>query len=1013
MKYSIDIFSIIEEDKNPEILSRELLENPLYKKFTDFILEATEKMYKQLEGIEYNKNKLIIFDEFYKTIHIIKGFAEILKLKKILHLATILEVILDFIREIKTTSKHSIDYLIKIIIKEIGIITQSLIQDKKSEQDVSSLIEECRTYLHKPISEWIASLPENNDVIVQDDVVYETNKEEEFTKKIEITQEEPEDKKTEIRVLLTNEIVDDEPEDLEIPPSKVGLISDFYEEASENLNQIASQVLELENAPDSQDILHQLFRNFHTLKGGARLLNIQKMEKLCHAIENLLDLCRSNELKISGNIIDIILDGHKILLEMIEEVASKGPIYSRIQPIINKITLVQGKKESVEQEELNQKESKKQVEQGEPVRNIPEKKEVLSSTANKQEANSPSSVKKSFSRQMNVIRVSTEKLDTVMNISSELPIARIRFRDQISTLGKLYRDLKKIAERAIENEPEKFIYRLKNSNDLLLEELNQLFQMKASERDKVETCIKKFYHELASEVYRTELTVTEEMMLLQIAFNELKQNIEKNVENLETITTKLQNSVMNFRMVPISSLLEKFPTQTREIARQNGKMVIMKIKGGETELDKVMITRLVDPILHILRNSIDHGIETPEEREKCNKPLTGNIELNAFYQGSNVIIQIKDDGKGIDKEKIKQKVIEKDLVSKEKLESMNETELFDLLFLPGFSTASKITEISGRGVGMDVVKSTINEIQGNIELSSKKGEGTTISLKIPLTLAAVRVLLLDIGSQQIALPMSNIDEVITISRGELKEVGKQVIYHLRDHVLPVVHLASILDINHSFYLPDSIPLVILGEGNHRLGIIVDKLLGRHEIVIKNLGSLLHKAPFIMGCTILSDNKLVLILNTREILEVAKEKLNITDIKLSKNNEKKEHKILVVDDSAIYRQNMNSILSRSGYIVEEAENGYEALQQVTLKNYSLLCVDIVMPLMDGFELTKRLRNLPLYKNVPIILITSRTSQEDKNIAFKLGANEYFEKPIEPDVLLECIHKYLRNGEGDES
>lgn len=377
MKYSIDIFSIIEEDKNPEILSRELLENPLYKKFTDFILEATEKMYKQLEGIEYNKNKLIIFDEFYKTIHIIKGFAEILKLKKILHLATILEVILDFIREIKTTSKHSIDYLIKIIIKEIGIITQSLIQDKKSEQDVSSLIEECRTYLHKPISEWIASLPENNDVIVQDDVVYETNKEEEFTKKIEITQEEPEDKKTEIRVLLTNEIVDDEPEDLEIPPSKVGLISDFYEEASENLNQIASQVLELENAPDSQDILHQLFRNFHTLKGGARLLNIQKMEKLCHAIENLLDLCRSNELKISGNIIDIILDGHKILLEMIEEVASKGPIYSRIQPIINKITLVQGKKESVEQEELNQKESKKQVEQGEPVRNIPEKKKFL------------------------------------------------------------------------------------------------------------------------------------------------------------------------------------------------------------------------------------------------------------------------------------------------------------------------------------------------------------------------------------------------------------------------------------------------------------------------------------------------------------------------------------------------------------------------------------------------------------------------------------------------------------
>lgn len=1006
MHYSTEIFTINTEDKEIEILDQETIEHPIYKKFIEYAIQDTSKLSKLLEGIEYNKDKLILFDNFYRSAHVIYGFSKILNMKKVSHLAAILEIVIDFVREIKTTSKYSIDYLIKIIIKDIENILRSFGKQKRTDKDISSLIEECRIYLHNPITECLET---SSDPVQQDD--HEKSMEEKDIEEEKNTlQEAKEEKQQLLEQETVGELPNDDPEELEIPASKIGLISDFYEEASENLSQIANQVLELENNPEAEDILHHLFRNFHTLKGGARLLNIKKMEKLCHAIENLLDKCRSGEQKINESIIDIILEGHKVLLDMIEEVASKGPIYSRIQPIIIKINVIENQKYSKLSPEKEVSETR-EIESSETPQTIKKSPSMQESKRPSGPENSVA-VKKSFSRQMNVIRVSTEKLDTVINISSELPIARIRFRDQISFLSKLYRDLKKIGDRAQANEPINYLNRLKNANELLLNELNDLFDFEETKREKIETLVRKFYIELSSEVYKTELTVTEEMTLLQIAFNELKQNVTKNVENLETLTTKLQNSVMNFRMVPISSLLEKFPTQTRDMAKQTGKAVSMKIKGGETELDKVMITKLVDPILHILRNSIDHGIETPEERKLNNKSPTGSIDLKAFYQGSHVIIQISDDGKGIDQEKIKQKALEKQLLTREKLETLTEVEIFDLLFLPGFSTAQKVTEISGRGVGMDVVKATINEIQGSIELNSQPGVGTTISLKIPLTLAAVRVLLLDIGNQQIAFPMSNIDEVLTVSREEFKQVGKQVVYHLRDHVLPVVHLASILDINHSFYLPESIPLVILGEGSHRIGVIVDKLLGRHEIVIKNLGSLLHKAPFIMGCTILSDNKLVLILNTREVIDVAKEKLGIEDIQISQDNNQREHKILVVDDSAVYRQNMNSILSRSGYMVEEAENGYEALQQVTLKNYSLLCVDIVMPLMDGFELTRRLRNLPLYKNVPIILITSRTSQEDKNIAFKLGANEYFEKPIDADVLLASIDKYLNKGDENE-
>jgi two-component system chemotaxis sensor kinase CheA len=372
--------------------------------------------------------------------------------------------------------------------------------------------------------------------------------------------------------------------------------------------------------------------------------------------------------------------------------------------------------------------------------------------------------------------------------------------------------------------------------------------------------------------------------------------------------------------------------------------------------------------------------------------------------GSFAIIEISDDGKGIDKEKVLKKAIEKGLTTLDKTSQLNEKEILDFIFAPGFSTASQVTELSGRGVGMDVVFSTISQMQGTIDIKSNLGVGTTIYLKIPLTLAVVRVLIFESYEQSLALPMGNVEEILNIPREDLEVVGNKILYHLRNEVINLTFISKILENGGTEFLHSEIPVIILSDGDSRIGLIVDRILGRQEIVIKNLGSLLKKVPYIMGCTILSDRRLVLVLNPKEILEDSKASDNNQILKVDLESNKEEINILVVDDSQLQRRAIKSTLSKLGYSVDEAENGFDALKLVRIKKYSLLCVDLVMPLMDGFDLVTRLRSIPLYRTIPIIVITSKHSREDKERGIKVGANEFLEKPVDNEILIKLVKQY---------
>ena len=981
MSYSDYILTIWDTDKTQEEIKLE--DSNLLK---NFLLESKQKLswnISNLNGVEYHPSKEIILKQFYSNNRLILGFSKIFKLKKLEHLCAVGDFIFDYSRSENTLSLFSMNYLARIILETSFKIVNDLLEKQVCSIDISSIVEESNIYL----SNIYEQTQKHTKTIKQENP---------FQREYQI--EEKKSKVSETQVIVEFE----EPEELNIPIDKVGLISDFYEEAYQHLSSIGKYLIELESLPENTEILNTLFRSMHTIKGGARLLQVQKMEKLAHKLENLLDKIRSQALKVNSEIIDILLEGKNLLSEILEEIASKGPVQTKINPILQKVELLLGNKK-FHQQKMNVLDEVKTDNLDAQSQTTQEKTILQKPSEVKQEAN----INKLKPRQNESIRVSTEKLDEVINITSELSIIQIQFEDQLLAIIKLIKDIKKLLQRMENIDFTSILNKLSQTNEQVLVEITEHLSSLEIKYDKeiIENIVKKFYNGLQFESTRTELTFSEEMNLLLIFANEIKNITSKNVENLGLVTKRIQGGVMHFRMVPLNNLFERYPTLVRDLARQTGKKVKLEIHGGDTELDRTIINQLSDPLLHILRNSIDHGIEPPGERIQQGKPEIGIIQIKSYYQGSEAIIEIKDDGKGLNKELILKKAIEKELLNPQETNHLTDKQIFDFILAPGFSTSSNVTELSGRGVGMDVVYSAIKELQGSLDIYSEPTKGTTILLKVPLTLAVVRVLLFETSGRLLALPMSNISEILRISRDEIQTISNQLIYELNREIIHLVHLGKVLEINSSNYIPNEIPLLILCEGNRKVGLIIDKIYGRQEIVIKNMGNLLKKVPFIMGCTILSDSKLVLVLNPKDVIDTSfKEQSYIHSFELN-NLSKKVHNILVVDDSLVHRQNLKMILARAGYIIDEAENGFEALKMVRIKKYAILCVDVIMPLMDGIELTKRLRNLPLYRSIPILLITSKRSKEDRQRGFKSGANEYFEKPIDSEALLATINKYI--------
>lgn len=453
----------------------------------------------------------------------------------------------------------------------------------------------------------------------------------------------------------------------------------------------------------------------------------------------------------------------------------------------------------------------------------------------------------------------------------------------------------------------------------------------------------------------------------------------------------------------------------RDLSRELGKQIELEISGEETELDKSVVEEIGDPIMHMIRNSCDHGVESAADRRAAGKPEKGIVQLRAYNEGNHIVIEIADDGKGLDANMLKRKAIEKNLITEKEAEQMSDKEAFAIIFRPGFSTAAKVTNVSGRGVGMDVVKTNIEKLNGVIEIDSEIGKGSTFKLKIPLTLAIIQSLLVGTQEEYYAIPLASVMETVRVPIDSIYTIDGKNVLRLRDEVLSLVRLSDVFGVKQILESESQAYVVVIGVAESKLGIIVDTLVGQEEIVIKSMGDYLQNIQGIAGATIRGDGRVTLIIDVGVMMNLAKEiKVDIKaqiESNVKKPKEKpSDYHVLIVDDSKMDRTLMQKALEPLGVSVIEATNGVEALEIVKSNDREIdaMLIDIEMPRMDGYTLAGEIRKYSKYRQLPLIAVTSRTSKSDRLRGVEVGMTEYITKPYSPEYLENVVKKNLKLG-----
>ncbi|MEG3839262.1 hybrid sensor histidine kinase/response regulator [Microcoleus sp. herbarium14] len=524
------------------------------------------------------------------------------------------------------------------------------------------------------------------------------------------------------------------------------------------------------------------------------------------------------------------------------------------------------------------------------------------------------------------------------------------------------------------------------------------------------------FHSTAAEVIETAEAISQSATKLDT----LAMKFERSTDQLRRITEQLRSRVMQLRVVSFSRAVDHLPRALRDMCLTYDKDVNLLLLGRDTKIDESLLDALRDPLVHLVRNAFDHGIEMPEVRQASGKPASGQIEIEARHQGGQTIITVADDGKGIDPEIIRRKVVKKGLATEEQAQEFSIAELYDFLFWPGFSTAEGVSELSGRGVGLDVVRTNLRTVRGTVKVDSRLGKGTSFIIKLPLLLSITEALMVKTDRNKIAVPLDAVEEILHVKASEVHTAGNQPMLWWREEFIRLVRLQDLLE--YSVLGPDGpspdpltqdhIPVLVLASSEGMLAVAVERLIGQQEIVVKPLPPPLSKPRGVLGSTILGDGKVVTILDVDDLVGQP-----LANSSIAPMSDRVAHlaptssqapQILVVDDSYTIRQLLSLMLTRARYRVVQAKDGVDALEK--LQNgldCSLAIVDIEMPRMDGFEFLRSVRSTQRFANIPVAMLTSRSGEKHRQMAMELGANQYFTKPYSEAQLLEAIPKLLKH------
>ena len=683
----------------------------------------------------------------------------------------------------------------------------------------------------------------------------------------------------------------------------------FLDESSEHLQTLSDCIMSLEKEPENKDTINEVFRAAHSLKGMAGTMGFKRMQHLTHDMENVFQEVRSDHIKVDSNMIDLLfecLDALDAYLENIKSSSDEGTednelIIKELNDFIAKANGEQPAEETKpepEKTETKEEPAEKKVEQFELTdTEMNSVKEALDGgqhvyavqvTIQKDcllKAARAFLVFKAVEEfgQILVYRPSSQDIeDEKFELEFSFYIATNESADKLVAAAKNVSEIEDAAVEPVDltqsqPEPEKEEKKEEKADSPAPEAKKAPEPKKTSAAGKKTTTAKP----VTNRTVRVDIEKLDALMnqvseliiaknsLVSISGNEEdstnSQSFQEQIEYLERITTNLHESVMKVRMVPIESVVSKFPRMIRDLSRTLNKKMELIMTGEDTELDRTVVDQIGDPLQHLLRNSADHGLEDNETRVQRGKPEVGSIYLNAYQEGNNVIIQVGDDGNGIDTEAVKNKAIERGIVTPEQAEVMTQKEIVNLLFLPSFSMAKKITDISGRGVGLDVVKSNIEALGGDVEVTTKLGEGTTFTVRLPLTLAIIQALMVEIRDEKYAIALGSISNIEDIPVADIKYIQAEEVIHLRGNVIPLIRLDKVLDIEPREEEPESLTVVIVKRGDSQAGLVFDNLIGQQEIVIKSLGKYINGNKLISGATILGDGEVALILDVNTLM----------------------------------------------------------------------------------------------------------------------------------------------------
>jgi two-component system chemotaxis sensor kinase CheA len=746
----------------------------------------------------------------------------------------------------------------------------------------------------------------------------------------------------------------------------------FKTESEEHIRLLEEGLLRLEGNPTDRKTLEEVFRGAHSLKGGAAMLGLRSIEQLAHGFEDVLNAARQGKVVLSSGEIDRLCKQLDTMRQFVDEAVSdtpgEAPMAHALMPIGGDATQLPGPTVP----------ALMAADALEKASDPPESDGVQGPTV---------SLEASSGRyRIDTIRVEPQKLDALMKQANELMVAKIHIARRVTQIEELLtlcedwsRDIFAAHHAVHANQNGGGPHARSQRMAALLQR----------DRERIER--------------------------LGALVNDLRTVSYEDSDRLDSVVTTLEESIRNIRLLPLGTIFQLFPRMVRDLARDQAKEVQLIIEGGETTADKRILEEMKDPLMHMIRNAVDHGLESPEERQRCGKPRLGTIRLRARLTSSNLLIEVADDGRGLDLERIKATALKRGLRREEDLAAMTPAQIQALIFAPGFSTSSLVTDVSGRGVGLDVVSANVERLKGSIQVESSLNHGCMIRICLPRALAATRVLIVMADHKPYALPIEYVYTTRLVSAQEIFPIEGMETIVVDGNPVSLAPLSALLGISSPAGTDKELntpepnrpqSCIILSIGEDQIGLFVDALLDEQEVVVKLHTAILKRVRNVSGATILGTGEVCVVLNPPDLLQSMRKRPARMLPQGSHPKPQQKHAILLVEDSITTRTQEKRILESAGYDVVAAVNGVDALQKLASRAFDAVVSDIEMPSMDGLTLTERIRREPKYNELPVILVTSLASEEDKRRGIEVGANAYIAKPtFDQGLLLDTLRRFI--------